>query len=191
MKVTRAALLVTALVGAALPARAEAPVFTANEMRAARTKDLLRGVQNEFKDGTPAAGRHSRAVTAAFKGTDDWAPAAEAYYARRTDLVERAAALEVEVDAAVVRNTPQRAGDVAASLDALDKRVSVLRSDYELYAGLPRLAVGPQRKAAQAAMRLLGQTGDYAVTLAYFLDKTPQRAPFAPLAPGVMYIRHR
>jgi hypothetical protein len=40
-------------------------------------------------------------------------------------------------------------------------------------------------------MRLLAQTGDYPVSLAYFLDKTPHRPPFAPLPPGVMAIRHR
>lgn len=180
-----------ALLVSPFAARAEVPLFTANEMRAARMKDQLRAVQTEFKDGTPPALRHSRAVAAAFKDAEEWAPDAETYYGRKNGLVERAAALEAQLEAAVVRNTPERAGEVARSLDGIDKKARVLRSDHEFYVGLPRLAAGPQRKAAQAAMRLLGQTGDYVVALAFFLDKTPQRAPFAPLAPGAMYIRHR
>lgn len=185
------ALAAWAALASATPARAEVTMFTSNEMRAAGIKDRLRGVQASLKEGTPAAKRHSTAVTAAFKGTDDWAPAAEAFYARGADLIGRAAALETQVNEALLRNTPQRAAAVATTLDDIDKTARVLRSDHEFYVGLPRLAAGPQRAASQAAMRLLAQTGDYAVTLAYFLDKTPGRPPFAPLPPGVMAIRHR
>lgn len=175
----------------AAPASAQISAFAANEVRAAAVKDRLRGVQTTLKDGSEGAKKHSLAVAEAFKGTDDWAPAAEAYYSRKKELVARAAKLEVRLDVVVSRNAPERADDVTAALDPMVKLADVLRSDYEFYMKLPKLAQGPQRQAAQAAMRLLASTGDYPLSLAYFLDKTPTRPPFAPLPPGVMNIRHK
>lgn len=183
--------LCLALLGSAAPGRAQVSAFAANEVRSASAKDRLRGVKTTLKDGTEGARRHSAAVTAAFKGVPDWAPATEAYYARKRDLVARAEALEAQFDAAIARNAPERADEVVKALDDACKHEAVLRSDYEFYMKLPALAEGPQRAAAQAAMRLLGSTGDYPVSLAYFLDKTPNRPPFAPLPPGVMAIRHQ
>ncbi len=176
---------------AGVPARAQVSVFAANEVRVAGVKDRLRAVKTTLKDGSDGAKRHSTAITDAFKETDDWAAAVEAYYARKADLVARATALDAKLDAVITRNSPERADEVTKELDALAKFSDTLRSDYEFYMKLPKLADGPQRAAAQAAMRLLGSTGDYPVALAYFLDKTPHRPPFAPLPPGVMAIRHK
>lgn len=173
------------------PASAQVSDFAANEMRAAAVKDRLHGIQVTLKDGSDGARKHSLAVTEAFKGTTDWATAAETYYMRKKDLVSRSSKLEAKLDAAISRNAPERADDVTSALDPVVKLAEVLRSDYEFYMKLPKLAEGPQRQAAQAAMRLLGQTGDYPLALAYFLDKTPTRPPFAPLPPGVMSIRHK
>jgi len=190
-KLARGLLLSFAALLSASSVCAQISPFAANEMRAAGVKDRLHGVQINLKDGSTGAKNLSIAVTEAFKGTDDWAPAAEAFYARKKDLTARAAKLEARLDAAIARNAPERADDVTASLDPVIKSADTLRSDYEFYMGLPRLAMGPQRQAAQAAMRLIGQTGDYPLSLAYFLDKTPSRPPFAPLPPGVMSIRHK
>lgn len=190
-KMLQGAAVSLALLACASEGYAQVSVFAANEVRAASVKDRLRLIKATLKDGSEGARRHSTAITAAFKDTGDWATATEAYYARKVDLAARAAALEAKLDAAIARNAPERAEDAAKELDALFKFGDVLRSDYEFYMKLPGLADGPQRHAAQAAMRLLGQTGDYPVSLAYFLDKTPNRPPFAPLPPGVMAIRHQ
>lgn len=185
------ALIAVVSLGRVTPGRAEISVFAANEVRSASLKDRLRRVRTALKDGTEGARRHSAAITEAFKGTDDWAPATESYYARKGDLVARAAALEVKLDAMIARNAPERSDEVTKALDDAHKTGDVLRSDYEFYMKLPKLADGPQRPAAQAAMRLLAQTGNYPVALAYYLDKTPNRPPFAPLPPGAMPIRHQ
>lgn len=185
------AVLAFAMLGAVTPCFSQVSVFAANEVRAASVKDRLRGIKAALTDGTEGTRRLSAAITDAFKETADWAPATEAFYARKSDLAARAAALEAKLDASIARNAPERAEDAAKELDALCKFGDVLRSDYEFYMKLPKLADGPQRQAAQAAMRLLGQTGDYPVSLAFFLDKTPNRPPFAPLPPGVMAIRHK
>lgn len=181
------------LAAAAVPGRAEVSAFAANEVLSAGVKDRLRLIRSTLKDGTDGARRHSAAVTAAFKGAADWAAATEAYYARKTDLLARAEALDARFDALIARNAPERAEETAKRLEEAGKHESVLRSDFEFYMKLPKLADAPepQRQAAQAAMRLLGATGDYPVALAYFLDKTPNREPFAPLPPGVMSIRHQ
>lgn len=176
---------------AAAPAFSQVSEFAANELRTVGVKDRLRLVKDTLKDGGESARRLSIAITEAFKDTADWAPATEAYYARKGDLAARAAALETKLDAVINRNSPERAEDTEKALNAFCKYEAVLRSDYEFYMKLPKLAAGPQRLAAQAAMRLLAQTGDYPVSLAYFLDKTPNRPPFAPLPPGVMAIRHQ
>lgn len=190
-KLIRGGALTLALIACACPAFAQISVFAANEVRAAGIKDRLHGVRFTLKDGADGARKHSKAVAEAFQDTDDWAHATEAYYARKTELVARAAKLENTLDALVSRNVPERAEEVTEALDALVKGADTLRSDYEFYMKLPVLADGPQRQAAQAAMRLLGQTGDYPVTFAYFLSKTPKRPPYAPLPPGVMSIRHQ
>lgn len=188
----RAALALAVLAGlAAAPARAQVSVFASNEVRSAGVKDRLRHVATTLMDGGDGARAHSAAVTEAFKGTADWAPAAEAYYARKGELARRAAALDAKFDAVIARNSPERADETSKALDEITKSETVLRSDFEFYLKLPKLAAGPQRQAAQATMRLLGQTGDYPVSFAYFLDKTPNRPPFAPLPPGVMSIRHK
>lgn len=187
----RPVLLLAALLACAQASFAEeASVFASNEMRAAGVKDRLRHVKATLKDGSDGARDLSEAVTAAFQGVSDWATATESYYARKGDLAARAAALEARFDAVIARNTPEKAEETAKALDAVCKLENTLRSDFEFYMKLPALAGGPQRPAAQAAMRLLGKTGDYPVTLAYFLDKTPNRPPFAPLPPGVMAIKH-
>lgn len=183
--------LLLALLGCAASARAEISSFAANEMRVAGVKDRLRLILATLKDGGEGARRHSARITEAFNDTADWAPATEAYYGRKTALVARAAALDAKFDEAIGRNSPERSEQTEKALDAICRQETVLRSDYEFYMRLPKLAAGDQRQAAQAAMRLLAQTGDYPVTLAYFLDKTPNRAPFAPLPPGVMSIRHK
>jgi hypothetical protein len=185
-----AALLTLSLAAAPCsPAFGQVSAFAANEVRAASLKDRLRVVTGTLEEGTEGVRRHSRAVTDALEDADDWAPAVEAYYARRRELVARAAALGSRLDDAIARDSSDE--DMTKTLDELLKKGDVLRSDYEFYMALPRLAAGPRRKAAQAAMRLLGHTGDYPVSLAFFLDKTAHRPPFAPLPPGVMAIRHR
>jgi hypothetical protein len=190
-KIFRGGVLCVTLLGRATPAFAQASIFSSNELRAVSVRDRLQNVTTTLRDGSAGARRHSEAVSAAFKGTRDWAPAAETYYARKGDLVARANALEAKLDAAIARNSSEHTEDVTKALDSLSKFVDVLRSDFEFYMKLPTLADGPQRRAAQSAMRLLGQTGDYPVSLAYFLDKTPNRAPYEPLPPGVMSIRHK
>lgn len=188
---TKRLILLLALCACAAPSFAQVSVFASNELRAAGLKDGLRHVIATLTDGGDGARAHSAAVTEAFKGVPDWAPATEAFYARKGDLAARAAALDAKVDAVIARNSPERADETAKALEEVSRKEAVLRSDFEFYMKLPKLAGGPQRSAAQAAMRLLGQTGDYPVSLAYFLDKTPDRPPFAPLPPGVMSIRHR
>lgn len=191
MMTSRLVLTLAALLACAHASFAEeASVFASNEMRAAGVKDRLRHVKATLKDGGDGARGLSTAVAEAFKDAPDWAVATEAYYARKGDLAARAAALEARFDAVIGRNTPEKADDTAKALDEICKLENTLRSDFEFYLKLPKLAGGPQRRAAQAAMRLLGKTGDYPVSLAYFLDKTPNRPPFAPLPPGVMAIRH-
>jgi len=190
-KLLRGGFLCLALLSCTSPAFAQISDFAANEVRAAGVKDRLHAVSFTLKDGSDGARKLSATITDAFKGTDDWAPATEAYYARRTELAARAAKLEGKLDAVISRNVPERSDDVTEALGAIVKSADGLRSDYEFYMKLPRLADGPQRQAAQAAMRLLGQTGDYPVAFAYFLSKTPNRPPFAPLPPGVMSIRHK
>lgn len=189
MTTTFTALVATMLL--ATSASAQVSEFAANEMRAAAIKDRLHGIQVTLKDGSEGAKKLSVAVTEAFQGTEDWAPAAESYYLRKKDLAARAAKLETMLDAAVARNTPEKAAESAAALEPVFKSAETLRSDYEFYMKLPKLAGTLQRPAAQAAMRLLAQTGDYPLSLAFFLDKTPTRPPFAPLPPGVMSIRHK
>lgn len=182
--------LLMALLGCAAPASAEISAFAANEVRSAGVKDRLRLVKATLKDGGDGAKKLSIAITEAYKETADWAKATEAYYARKGDLAARAAALETKFDKVIGRNTPEGAEETSMALDLICKHEATLRSDYEFYTRLPKLAADPpQRHAAQAAMRLLAQTGDYPVSLAYFLDKTPNRAPFAPLPPGVMAIK--
>ena len=190
-KILRRAIVSCAVLGGANAVFAQIPVFSANEVLAATVKDRLRLVKTTLKDGTEGARRHSAAITAAFKETDDWAPAEEAYYARKADLVARAAALETKLDAAIALNSPERAEEATKALEEVCKIDAVLRSDYEFYMKLPQLADGPQRQAAQSSMRLLARTGNYPVAFAYFLSKTPNRPPFAPLPPGVMSIRHQ
>ena len=179
------------LFGAAASSYGQVSLFGANELRAVGVKDRLSRVEDTLKDGGEGARRHSTALIGAFKDAEDWAPAVEDYYARKNELIARAAALKAKLETAVARNSPECADDVTKALDDIFKKEAVLRSDYEFYMRLPRLADGPQRSYAQAAMRLLGQTGDYRVSLAFFLSRTPNRPPFAPLPPGVMAIRHR
>lgn len=167
-------------------AHGQASLFSVNELRTATAKDRLRAVRRELKDGSEGGKRHSAAVTAAFKGEADWAPATESYYSRKNDLVKRALALETEVDAAVKGNSPEKAPEVSEKLDEVLKRCDALRTDYEFYMALPRLAKGKEGPSARATMRLLSQTGDYHIALAYYLDKDPKRKPFDPLQPGVM-----
>ena len=189
-KITTLAVAILIL-GAAVPAPCATSPFAGNEVGAASVKDRLRSIRTTLKDGSEGARRLSTAIADAFKDTGDWAPATEAYYARKNELATRATALEEELDAVIAGNSPERSEAVNKSLDKVAKKDAVLRSDYEFYMKLPKLAAGPHRRAAQAAMRLLAQTNDYPVSLAFFLDKTPNRAPFAPLPPGVMSIRHR
>lgn len=186
----RVGIVSLALLGAAVSCFAQVSDFAANEVRSASIKDRLHGIRATLTDGTKGAKKLSAAITAAFKDADDWAPATEAYYARKRDLLKRAVKLEAELDGVITHNAPERADEVAKELALVGKKDDALRSDYEFYLKLPELAGGDQRQAAQAAMRLLGKTGDYPVALAYFLDKTPHRPPFAPLPPGVMSIRH-
>lgn len=191
-KMLRGAVISFALLGGAATGFAQVSAFGANEVRSASVKDHLNLVKAALRDGSESARRHSTAITSIFRYTPDWAPAAEAYYARRTDLIARAAALEARLDSAIARNSQERANETAKELDAICNTDATLRSDFELYMKLPYLGSGPvQRRAAQAAMRLLAQTGSYPVTLAYYLDRTPNRVPFAPLPPGIMAIRHQ
>jgi hypothetical protein len=186
---TALALAVMALSGS--PARAQVSVFANNELRAASVKDRLREVKLTLGEGTDGARRLSAAVAQAFKGETDWAPATEDFYARKADLLGRADELERRLLAALAQNAPERADDVRKALDGLAAQSDVLRSDFQFYVRLPQLADGPERRAALSAMRLLAQTGKYPLTLAYYLDKTPQRAPFAPLPPGATTVRPR
>jgi hypothetical protein len=190
-KFFRGAVLSLALLACAAPGFAQVSIFAGNEVRAAALKDRFRIVRTSLKDGTEGSRRLSAAISEAFKETGDWAPAVEAFYARKSDLVARAAALDAQLDAVIAANSPERVEEVTKALDDVCRKGDVLRSDYEFYMKLPQLAGGPQRQASQAAMRLLGHTGDYPVSLAYFLNKTPHRPPFAPLPPGVMAIRHQ
>jgi hypothetical protein len=188
----RRALLSALLIGAAAPGFGQGPsVFAGNEVRAAGMKDRLRDIKTSLKDGSEGARRLTAAITDAFKGADDWAPAVEDYYARKSGLAARAEALESKLDAALGLNSSDRSEESAKALDAVGGAADVLRADYEFYMKLPRLAEGPQRHAAQAAMRLLAATGDYPVALAFFIERTPRRPPFAPMAPGVTAIRPR
>jgi hypothetical protein len=180
-----------ALLVLAVPVRAQVTLFAENEFRGVETKDQLRAVQTTLATGSEGAKKHAAAVSEAFKGTDDWAPAVESYFELKGALIKRAAALEGRLNGVIAQNAPERAEAVKAKLDAVCKVADVLRSDYEFYMRLPELTKGPQRRAAQAAMRLLSQTKDYPVAFAYFLGNTPGRPPFAPLKPGVMSIRHR
>lgn len=180
----RSVLLV--LLACAAPCAAVEASFSANELRGASMKDRLHGIETTLKDGSEGARRHSLSVTEAFRGTDDWAAATETYYSRKGELLARAAKLEKALEAVVARNSPEDAESVEKALDEIYKKGDVLRSDYELYLKLPALAAGPQRPAAQAAMRLLGQTGDYRVSLAYLVNRTPTRPPFAALPPAVI-----
>lgn len=185
------ALVLSLAAGAVSPAAAQVSIFASNEVRAASVKDRLRTVRTTLKDGSQPAKLLSLAISDAFRETRDWAPATEEYYARKNDLAARAAVLDAKIDAVMARNSSERAEETTNALEEVCRPADVLRSDYEFYMKLPLLAAEGQRSAAQAAMRLLGRTGNYPVSLAYFLDKTPRRPPFAPLPAGVMAIRHR
>ncbi|HXT00313.1 MAG TPA: hypothetical protein VN915_06535 [Elusimicrobiota bacterium] len=194
MDTTRAALLASAMtlsLLAAAPARAQVSLFADNEVRAASVKDRLREVRMTLAEGSDGARRLTSAVSQAFRGETDWAAATEDFYARKTDLLKRAAELDRALAAALSQNSPERADDVRKTVEDVAAKSDVLRGDFEFYMKLPRLAGGPERRAALSAMRLLAQTGKYPLTLAYYLDKTPQRPPFAPLSPGATAVRPR
>jgi len=183
--------LLATLASLPVPARAQVSVFADNEVRAASVKDRLREVKVTLTEGTDGARRLTASVSQAFQGESDWATATEDFYSRKTDLLKRAADLDRGLTAALALNTPERAEDARKAIEAVSAKSDVLRGDFELYMKLPRLAAGPERRAAQSAMRLLSQTGKYPLTLAYFLDKTPGRPPFAPLSPSVTAVRPR
>lgn len=180
-------LLAAALLAA--PAAAQTTMFTANEVRATAVKDRLREMRGTLKDGTPRGKALSAAVTAVFKGEDDWGPAVENYYALRKELLERAATVEARLDKAMTANTMEGAEGARDKAAAPLKDADILRSDYELYVGLPARAYGTDRKAALAAMRLLSQSGKYPMALAYFLSKAKDRRPFSPLTPASALVR--
>jgi hypothetical protein len=167
---------------------ASASIFGQTEMRAATVRDHLRSVRLTLREPSAA----NRALTArtvdAFKGEADWAAAAEAYYALRPALVSRAASLEARLDAALASNTLEN-DQSGKAMERVQKEAEALRSDYELYLRLPLMAQGPQRAQAQATMRLLSQTGQYPVALAFLDSRMPNRMPFAPLPPAAITIR--
>lgn len=181
-----------ALVLAALlcpPAPAQEPVFTSNEVRAAKLRDRLREARAAVADDTDAGKALTARTTEAFRGTDDWTKASESYYGLRRGLRARAAALEKELDAAMALNTSEQAEKAAKGVDAAAKKADVLLSDWEFYVRLPELADGPQRQVAQAAMRLLVQTKDYPMALAFYRSRTSDRRPFGPLSPPATAVR--
>jgi hypothetical protein len=180
-----------ALAPLAVPARAQVSVFASNEVRAAAVKDRLREVKTTLNEGTDGARKLSLAVAQAFKGEADWANATEDFYGRKGDLLARADELERKLLAALAQNSPERADDARKAIDGIAAKADVLNSDFQFYLRLPQLAGGAERKAALSAMRLLSQTGKYPLTLAYYLDKTPHRPPFAPLPPGATTVRPR
>lgn len=183
--------LLAGLAVAAAPARAQVSVFADNEVRAASVKDRLREIKVTLTEGTDGARKLTGAVTRAFQGEADWASATEDFYARKTDLLKRAAELDRALSAALAQNSPERADDARKAVDEVSAECDVLRGDFEFYMRLPRLAAGPDRPAALSAMRLLAQTGKYPLTLAYYESKTPARAPFSPLSPGALAVRPR
>jgi len=175
----------------AVPARAQVSLFADNEVRAASVKDGLRELKVTLTEGTDGARRLTASVSEAFKGETDWAAATEDFYARKTDLLKRGADLDRALSAALAQNAPERAEDARKTIEDIAAKADVLRGDFEFYMKLPRLAGGSDRPAALSAMRLLSQTGKYPLTLAYFLNKTPGRAPFAPLSPAATAVRPR
>lgn len=178
----RSALCVLFLAASASWSRGETiSVFSSNEVRAEALKDRLRTYRTALKDGGEPARKLSADVAEAFKGTSDWATSTEAYYARKNGLLKRAAAVEARVDETISGNSPESAAAVSKTLDAVTKTADLLRSDFEFYEKLPRLAATDQRPAALAAMRVLGQTGDFPAALAYFQQKAPDRAPYAAM----------
>lgn len=179
------------LASLAAPARAQVSVFAENEVRAASVKDRLREVKVTLTEGTDGARKLTAAVSQAFRGETDWAGATEDFYARKTDLLKRGAELDRALSSVLTQNSPERAEDVRKAIEGVSAKSDVLRADFEFYMRLPRLAAGSDRQAALSAMRLLSQTGKYPLTLAYYLNKTPGRAPFAPLSPGVTAVRPR
>lgn len=181
--VLAAALAAPALVAPA-PAAAQSSIFTANEIRAADMKDHLRRIRETFKDGSAPNRKITAQITQALSGSDDWRKTAEAYYALSRGLVARAAALESQLDSRMAANTTDEADKVRRATEDILKKCEVLRSDYEFYSRLPVLATGPDGKVAQAAMRLLAQTGEYPVALAYYLNRARDAGPFAPLSPA-------
>lgn len=193
MKGTRTAstaALALLLVGGGLDAvRAQATAFTANEVRATTVKDQLRELRATLKDQNERGKKLTAATSEAFRETPDWGRAVESYYGLRKDLMARAADVESRIDKAMAANSTSQAEKVRDQTAEVLRQAELLRSDYELYARLPALAAGPQRKAAQASMRLLTQTGKYPMALAYYLDKSTDRRPFAPLTPPLTLVR--
>lgn len=170
-------------------ARAQSTIFTANEVRATKAKDYLRDIRATLKDGTEAGRKLTARTSDAFNDTPDWAKATENYYSLRRQLIARSGAIEARLDKNMAANTSLEAEKVRDLTDDLIKEAELLRSDYEFYVRLPALAAGPQRKAAQASMRLLSQTGKYPLALAYYLDKATDRRPFSPLSAPLTLVR--
>jgi hypothetical protein len=174
-----AALLLCAAAAAASP-------FSQNEIRVAAVKDELRVVRTTLRRGSENRKAFGAAVSRAFDGEPSQAKDAEDYDTLAAELEERAHAIERRLDAAISRNTPENAENVAEATDALVKVARTLRSDFEMYTRLPGRALTEERPAALATMRFLSQTGSFPMALAYYRSRLPERKPFNPLPAGYL-----
>jgi hypothetical protein len=153
---------------AAAPAFAQLSVWGDNEIRGAKVKDRIRAVQAGLKAESDYGRRLSALIGEAFQGTRDGSAAAEAYFARRGDLLARAEELDAELDRALAGNMPEQEDHAKAVMEAIRRKVDALRDDCDFFVHLPAAASGQDRKNSQAAMRLLSETGVYELVREYF-----------------------
>ncbi|MBI3548228.1 MAG: hypothetical protein HY078_04150 [Elusimicrobia bacterium] len=164
------------------PARAQLSAWSKSEIRAAGLRNRIKSVKDILREGSPASRRLHAQMTVAFKSASDRAAAINAYAARKHDLLARADALELELEKTLMTVTPDREEQAAAATEALRRKGETLRADFDLYVALPAAAIGTRGDLAQAAMRMLSQTGQYPVVRTYYEGRraalTPEeRAP--------------
>lgn len=174
IKKSRFAVLAVLACAALAAARAASQDWTRVELRVNSLRGAVRSVREVLSDGSPGARRLARRAAAAFAQEADAREAARAYDARRKDLLARADELDRELDQAAAGNIPGEETKAGVAAERAGRGVDLLRADFEFYSRLPLLS-GRDREAGQAAMRLLGETGEYPETRAFLTNRLSRR----------------
>lgn len=175
------AVLAAVLLLAAAPARAS---FIENEVAAASLTEVVKNARWALNEGGRDNAAFKASVTAAFKGTENWASDAEDYYGVRADLLARAESLETTLDVVMKDNSLETAEKTAKRLAKLKPTADTLDADLRFYAALPHLAASPKRAEAQAAMRLLSKNRAFGEAAVFLRSKSADIRPFMRTSPS-------